>query len=424
VLAPDSERIDGWRMTDLLRLFGGILFLGLAALSLIPANARLVWGASIAATEWGYWLAIAALLPLIPTRTRARFGKVGALCSIGAIVLFVLPVVKAKEVNDTLPATFDANFGASRRERTRFAEAARPGPLVFHDLIKPLSLPPVRYEQRTFAAFEDQKLTLDVYRPGYPHGPLPAVVVIHGGAWQSGDNSEFVALNAYLAGRDYVVAAINYRLAPRWPFPAGRDDVLSALAYLKVYGPQLGVDPTRLSLLGRSSGGQLALLAGYTAGDPSIRGVISIYGPSDLAFEYEHPAPPLLFDTRGTLERYLGGPPARVEDAYFSASPINFVTAASPPTLIIHGMRDSNVWAEESVRLDERLREANVKHLFVQLPWATHGCDKSFGGPCGQIVNYAVERFLDSVTIGPAPKPAERKPPKAKKAGAHKETKG
>ena len=140
------------------------------------------------------------------------------------------------------------------------------------------------------------------------------MIVVHGGTWQSGSNNEFVALNAYLAGRDYVVAAINYRLAPRWPFPAARDDVLSAIAYLKVYGPQFGFDPDRIALLGRSAGGQLALLAAYTAQEPSIRGVISMYAPTDLQFGYEHPAPAGLYDTRGALEAYLGGPPAKKSD--------------------------------------------------------------------------------------------------------------
>ena len=50
-----------------------------------------------------------------------------------------------------------------------------------------------------------------------------------------------------------------------------------------------------------------------------------------------------------------------------------------------------------------------MKNLFVRLPWATHGCELSYGGPCGQIMHYAVERFLDSVMTGPAPvKPATR----------------
>ena len=123
---------------------------------------------------------------------------------------------------------------------------------------------------------------------------------------------------------------MNYRLAPKWKFPAGRDDVLSAIAYLKVYGPEFGLDPNRLVLLGRSAGGQLALLAAYTANEPAIRGVISVYGPTDLKFGYDRPAPKNLLDTRGVLETYLGGPPVKADEAYFAASPINFVTANSP----------------------------------------------------------------------------------------------
>ena len=93
---------------------------------------------------------------------------------------------------------------------------------------------------------------------------MPGVLVIHGGSWQSGDNTDFMALNAYLAARDYIVVSINYRLAPKWKFPAGRDDVLSAIAYLKVYGHEFGLDPTRLALLGRSAGGQLRAARGAT----------------------------------------------------------------------------------------------------------------------------------------------------------------
>ena len=97
----------------------------------------------------------------------------------------------------------------------------------------------------------------------------------------------------------------------------------------------------------------------------------------------------------------MGGSPTRVEQAYFDASPINFVSAGSPPTLLIHGLLDEQVPADQSARLDDRLQQAGVKHLYVKLPWATHACDTSFVGPCGQITTYAVERFLDAVTIPP-----------------------
>lgn len=398
-------------MQNLLRFLAGALFLAVAALPSINAPTALLWKATVAATEWGYWIAIAAVLPLIPSRDQNRLGKMGSMLSLGAIALFLMPVVHASQMNGRLPAAFDESFGAARRARTNAAEDPRREPFVIPELLRPLPLPAVRFEERTFREVESGKLTLDIYRPAYEHGPLPGVIVVHGGSWQGTSNSEFVALNAYLAARDFVVASINYRLGPNWPFPAGRDDVLAALAYVKVYGREFGMDPQRIAILGRSAGGQLALLAAYTAGDPAVKGAISIYGSTDLQFGYEHPAPTGLFDTRGVLQAYLGGPPSSAGDAYFAASPINFVTPASPPTLLIHGMKDAIVAPEESARLEDRLKQASVKHLFVRLPWATHGCDKSFGGPCGQIATYAVERFLDSVMAGPPPPPAKPERP-------------
>ena len=395
-------------MINLIRLLGGVLFMGLAVLTLVAPPARPLSTASLAATEWGYWIAIAALLPLIPVRgTARRLGNAGAALSLGAIALLLMPVVRANEMNRALPGDFDAAFGASRRERGPESEDPRTVPLVATDLFKPVQSRPIRFEERAFGTFDGKKLTLDIYHPGYVHGALPTLLIVHGGMWQNGDSSEFLSLNAYLAARDYVVVAVNYRLAPRWRFPAARDDVLSAIAYLKVYGHEFGADPGRIALFGRSSGGQLALLAAYTANDPGIRGVISAYGASDLRYEYEHPAPAGVLDTRGVLETYLGGSPAKADEAYFASSPINFVTATSPPTLLIHGALDSTIRPEETARLDTRLREAGVKHMYLKLPWATHLCDRSFGGPSGQVMTYAIERFLDGVMAAPAPAPQE-----------------
>ena len=398
-------------MTDLLRFLGGVLLLALAAMTALPAPHPVLWGASVAATEYGYWLAIAALLPIIPTRRQTVLGRVGAILSLIAIPLLVLPVYRARVAGAELQKAFDNEFGQTRRQRAPAAGDPRPEPIVLTELVRPLGLPPVRFEERTFASFDDQNLTLDVYHPAYLHDAITGVIVVHGGGWRNGDNSEFAALNAYLASRDYVVIAINYRLAPRWPFPAAVDDVKAAVAYVKEHAAEFPVDPARLTLLGRSEGGQIALMAAYTANDPAIRGVVSIYAPSDLAAAYAHPSPPALYDTRGLLEKYVGAPPARDEKAYFAASPINFVSASSPPTLLIHGARDQMIPADQSARLDDRLQQAGVKHVFASLPWATHGCDKSFGGPCGQITMFAVERFLDAVTVAPAApsSPAKRK---------------
>ena len=390
-------------MSDLLRLLGGCIFLALAALTAAAAPNQLLWRLSVAATEGGHWLAIGALVTAIPWVGQGKLGKLGGFMGLGAAALFALPIFHASQMNQDLPAMLNTSFGTTERVRGRFAEDLRPQPLVMKDLVYSVQSRPVRLEERVFNTADGEKLTLDIYKPGYNHGqPVPGVLVIHGGSWQTGDRRDFMALNAYLAARDYIVVAINYRLAPKWKFPAGRDDVLSAIAYLKVYGHEFGLDATRLALLGRSAGGQLALLAAYTAGEPAIRGVVSVYGPTDLKFGYDRPAAKGLLDTRGVLETYLGGPPAKADEAYFAASPINFVTAASPPTLLIHGLHDGHVSPEESARLEARLTQAKVKNLFVRLPWATHACDWSFSGPCGQVTTYSIERFLERVMFTPA----------------------
>jgi acetyl esterase/lipase len=223
-------------------------------------------------------------------------------------------------------------------------------------------------------------------------------VVVHGGSWQGGDSTQLTALNRYLAARGYVVAAINYRLLPDHPFPAAHDDLRAAIDYLKRNASALGLDPQRIVLLGRSAGGQLALLVAYTAGDSAIRGAIGIYPAIDLAYAYDHPSDPRLLDGRAVVSAYLGGTPDQVPAAYAAASPTSFAGPHSPPTLLIHGGRDELVSPTQSRRLAALLAQASRPHLLLELPWATHGCDAHFSGPAGQVSTYAIERFLAAVT--------------------------
>jgi dipeptidyl aminopeptidase/acylaminoacyl peptidase len=93
----------------------------------------------------------------------------------------------------------------------------------------------------------------------------------------------------------------------------------------------------------------------------------------------------------------IGGSPSEKPEAYAAASPINFVNATTPPTLLIHGGNDAIVWPQHSQLLAGRLRAADRPHLYLHLPWATHGCDANLSGPSGQLSLYAIERFLAAV---------------------------
>jgi hypothetical protein len=210
-----GEHRFGNLMSDLLRFFGGCVFLALAALTATAAPNQLLWKLSVAATEGGHWLAIGALVTAIPWVGQGKLGKLGGFMGLGAAALFALPIFHASQMNQELPAMFDTSFGSSQRTRGRFAEDLRPQPLVMKDLVYSVQSRPVRLEERVFNTADGEKLTLDIFKPGYNHGqPVPGVLVIHGGSWQTGNSRELMALNAYLAACDYIVVAINHGSRP------------------------------------------------------------------------------------------------------------------------------------------------------------------------------------------------------------------
>ncbi|MBI3608174.1 MAG: alpha/beta hydrolase [Nitrospirae bacterium] len=310
------------------------------------------------------------------------------------------PLIRAVPVAHDLPMQFSAAFGEATPRSSPDARPRR-APLDVVDLFSGMTVAPISPESLVFAKRDGETLSLDVYRahlsPDAGGTGAPGILVIHGGSWQSGDRTELSTLNRYLADRGYVVAAIDYRLGPRFAFPAALEDVRDAIRSLKANASLFGLDSSRLVLLGRSAGGQLALLAAYTFGDPAIRGVVAFYAPADLDYAYEHPANPAVINSRAILESYLDGSPDRVPERYRAASPIQFVGPLTPPTLLIHGGRDELVTPLQSERLAARLVEARRPSFFLRLPWATHGCDANVAGPCGQITTYAIEHFLAAV---------------------------
>jgi acetyl esterase/lipase len=228
--------------------------------------------------------------------------------------------------------------------------------------------------------------------------PAPCALVIHGGGWDSGDRTQFADFNRELAQLGCAVAAIDYRLAPRWRWPAPREDVHAALAFLRMRAVELGIDPTRVVLLGRSAGGQIALATAYDRPDPAIRGVIAFYAPADLEFAWRYAKPSDVLDSFRLLDQYLGGPPEYDLALYRSASAYAQVEARTLPTLLLHGGPDALVWHRQSTRLAERLRAVQVPHLLVDLPWATHAFDYVRTGPGGQLSAFAVTWFVRATT--------------------------
>jgi acetyl esterase/lipase len=98
-----------------------------------------------------------------------------------------------------------------------------------------------------------------VYRPAPLSNPVPAMLWIHGGGFVMGD-SEIDQDNNIALVREagIAVAAVNYRLAPRHPFPVPIEDCYAAMRWLHAESKTLGVLPGRIAVGGSSAGGGLA----------------------------------------------------------------------------------------------------------------------------------------------------------------------
>jgi acetyl esterase/lipase len=125
-----------------------------------------------------------------------------------------------------------------------------------------------------------------------------------------------------------------------------------------------------------------------------VRAVVSFYGPTDLVEGWRDPPHPDPLDVRGILETYLRGTPDTALRKYREASPVTYVSALVPPTLLVNGGRDHIVSPRFGRELDERLQHAGALSALLEIPWAEHAFDALPNGVSGQIALYYTERFL------------------------------
>ena len=236
-------------------------------------------------------------------------------------------------------------------------------------------------------------LTADIYRPPGA-GPHPVLLQLYGGAWQRGAPGDNASFASWFASQGYLVVAIDYRHAPDATWPAQIQDVRTALGWVLAHSSEYEADRSRIALIGRSAGAQLALVAAYEAGMPLVRGVVSYYGPTDLIEGWRQPPRPDPLDVRSILETYLRGTPDTAAARYTEASPVTYATARVPPSLLVYGARDHIVAPRFGRELDARLREAGARSVLLEIPWAEHAFDAVPNGVSGQIALYYTERFL------------------------------
>jgi acetyl esterase/lipase len=400
-----------------LRLGTSILLFLAGLLAVFKPPSYSFWKLSIVVMEGGHYLVlpllIAGALSLMGT------GRWAGVFFILAACLYAATAVRAFTAAATLQKAFEAEWG---RVTAPFGALRRSTPLSFVDMYAGIRTPPADFKTFVYAKHVDQDLKLDFYpatapsgkhrgdsaidksfrengeRAAHPGAARACVLVLHGGGWDGGARSQLSDLNGFLAAEGYAVATLQYRLAPKHRYPAPVEDVREAMAWLRAHAAELAIDTTRFVLLGRSAGGQIALQAAYTLNDPSIKGAIGFYAPADMVFGYSLPTNPLIMDSRQLMVQYLGGGYPEAPRKYVASSPIEHLSASSPPTLLLHGRPDVLVSWRHTAHMEAKLDSLGVRHFVVDLPWGAHGFDYVFRGPGSQISLYFIERFLAEVT--------------------------
>ena len=238
-----------------------------------------------------------------------------------------------------------------------------PGPYV----------PAVTRLQKLVVFDEKEGLRLDAWIPE-GRGPFPAVILAHGGGWEAGDRVTYITpLFEPLARAGFAWFSIDYRLTPRVAHPAQLDDLRRATSWVRQHARRLGVDPTRIALLGESASGQMAMLLAEE--DPRLMGVVSFYGVYDFLPMVKDAAP------RSLLARLFGrtvlDDDARAELRHYS--PMLHVRTGMPPVLLVHGT-DEGLWAQ-GVAMAEVLKDNGIPHELQKLEGAPHGMENWEGRP-------------------------------------------
>lgn len=201
----------------------------------------------------------------------------------------------------------------------------------------------------------------------------PAIVWLHGGGWSGGSPTQFLPQAQVLAGKGVVGVLAQYRLAGESPFPACLEDAKAAMRFVRANAAKYGIDPQRIGVGGGSAGGHLAALVGLSPGKLEGAGPNpDVSSRPDLMILF-NPA----LDLRGwgsaPMVQKLLGTDTPSPQQLAEASPVTYVSAQAPATLVLHGNQDQTVPHDQAVALVDSLQKAGVSAELFTAEGKGHG---------------------------------------------------
>jgi dienelactone hydrolase len=242
----------------------------------------------------------------------------------------------------------------------------------------------------------------------------PAVLLIHGGGWKEGDKRQprEIEFGTTLAENGYVAASVNYALRSAGKFPINLQDCKNGIRYLRAHAGELGIDPNRIAVMGGSAGGHLSMMVAYTGDDPALAPtepypgvsdkvscVVDFYGITDIGSRKKTDSNGNPTEPRGVeseVQAIFGSTTAE----WKKASPVGHLRKDLPPTLILHGKKDTTVDRDQTQLLAEELKKVGAEYELVWLNQAGHSFSLRYGNakekkdPLEKDLTPVVLRFL------------------------------
>ncbi len=227
-----------------------------------------------------------------------------------------------------------------------------------------------------------------------------AILWFHGGGFAGGDKDQWHPLCRHFCDLGYCCASAEYRLAPRWKFPAWVEDARLAMAWLRGRSGEYGFSADRIAAAGSSAGAYLALmLATIGPEDPLGRTeelgeaetrprAVVTYCPASSMHEQRR------WPSREAYPGLMAVPEQQDRQLYRTASVEDRIRGGEPPMLFLHGTADELIPLSESAELCAQVEQAGGQATLVRLQGAEHGFGYGVTTDSQQAAVAEVERFL------------------------------
>ena len=237
--------------------------------------------------------------------------------------------------------------------------------------------------------------TFDVFKPLKPSGK--AIVWLVSGGWFSSHQSINPDLAKPLNDAGFTVFEVVHGSQPKYVIPEIIGELEHALRYIHANAKTFGIDPNAIGVSGMSAGGHLSLMLGGLgdngkpdAKDPvdqasdKVAAVVAFIPPTDFLNWGAEGALPFKIPVMGIFMPAFGVTAATPEDKLkqlgHDLSPINNINSAFPPTLIVHGDKDTLVPLQQAQKMDAALDAAKIEHKLLVVPGGGHDGKTLLGG--------------------------------------------